>query len=70
MKTFEEIKRELEERNARLMDAYEAARGRRTRVPVTPDELAMLEEMCTVRPRRAPQPAAPTTVPDWKWIRC
>jgi hypothetical protein len=70
MKTFEDIKREIEERNARLMDAFEAAKARRTPVPVTKQELAALEELCTARPRRASQAAPQTAAPEWEWIRC
>jgi hypothetical protein len=71
MKTIEEIRREREERHARLMEAYETAKRTGRTVPVTPEELARFEELCTVQPRRAPRPLAPaTSVPEQYWIRC
>jgi hypothetical protein len=71
MKTIEEIRREREERNARLLEAYETAKRTGRMVPVTREDLAQLEELCTVRLRRTARPAAPvTSVPEHHWIRC
>lgn len=72
MKTFEQVRREIEECKARMTEAYEAAKRRGLNVPVAPEELARLEEICAVKPRRAPRPTASpaTAVPEWEWIRC
>ena len=70
METLSDVKRAMAERKQRLREACESATGGRRIVPVTPDEMAHLAELCEVDARRAPAPRPATSVPEWEWIRC
>jgi hypothetical protein len=65
--SFEEVRKAIAEKRQRMQAAFEEAVRSGRNIPVTPEELAQLEELCTVRT----QPARPTSAPatEWTWIR-
>jgi hypothetical protein len=74
MKTLEEVAREIREGRERLAAAYEEARRRGRMVPVRPEELARLAELCSPQETEtAPEgsSAAPKgSSSEHGWIRC
>ncbi len=73
MNALQKILQEIELGRERLRDAHWHAKRRGRVVPVRPEELAHLAELCLREvAATAPPPAAPpaSAPPAYTWIRC